>query len=127
MTDTALQLEQRYWDAVKRRDGKAIAELTADNCVVVGAQGISELRREEVSRMMEDSSWQVDDFRLDAARARVQHIGDDVLAISYPVHEQTKVNGSPAKIDAFDTSVWVKRDGKWRCALHSESIASPEG
>ena len=33
------------------------------------------------------------------------------------------VEGKPVKLEAFDTSVWMKQDGKWVCALHTESLA----
>jgi hypothetical protein len=28
----------------------------------------------------------------------------------------------PVSIDAADPSAWVRRDGRWLCALHTESI-----
>jgi hypothetical protein len=39
------------------------------------------------------------------------------------VHERLIVNGEPVTIDAADASTWVRREGQWRCALHTESIA----
>jgi hypothetical protein len=33
------------------------------------------------------------------------------------------VDGELKQLDAFDTSVWVKRDGGWVCAAHTETIA----
>jgi hypothetical protein len=34
-----IQLETRFWDAMQRRDADAVADLTADRSVVVGASG----------------------------------------------------------------------------------------
>jgi hypothetical protein len=33
------------------------------------------------------------------------------------------VDGKPVKLQAYDSSVWVRRDGDWLCALHTESPA----
>jgi hypothetical protein len=33
------------------------------------------------------------------------------------------VDGEPLELEAFDSSVWVRRDGKWVCAVHTESPA----
>ena len=35
----------------------------------------------------------------------------------------TVVDGKPTKLEALDSSVWVRRDGKWVCALHTETLA----
>jgi hypothetical protein len=32
------------------------------------------------------------------------------------------VDGKAVTLDAADASTWVRRDGRWRCALHTESI-----
>jgi hypothetical protein len=32
------------------------------------------------------------------------------------------VDGKPVTLDAADASIWVQRDGRWVCALHTESI-----
>ena len=34
-------LEKAFWGAMQKNDGKAAAALTAENCVLVGAQGAS--------------------------------------------------------------------------------------
>ena len=38
------------------------------------------------------------------------------------VHEDLTVEGEPVSLDAADASVWVRREGHWRCAMHTESI-----
>lgn len=53
----------------------------------------------------------------------ISKIADDVAVIAYKVSEEMVVDGELKKLDAFDTSVWVKRDGGWVCAAHTETIA----
>jgi hypothetical protein len=50
-------------------------------------------------------------------------IHDDVALVAYKVVEELIVEGKPVTLDAADSSVWVRRDGRWRCALHTESVA----
>src|SRR5688572_15023772 len=40
----------------------------------------------------------------------------------YKVHEAVMVDGKPLTVDAAHSSTWTKRNGRWVCALHSESI-----
>ncbi|MEO7102620.1 MAG: hypothetical protein ABI311_04630 [Gemmatimonadaceae bacterium] len=37
--------------------------------------------------------------------------------------ETVVVDGKTIQLTANDASVWVRRDGEWRCALHTESVA----
>jgi hypothetical protein len=39
------------------------------------------------------------------------------------VNERVVVDGKTLPIEANDSSVWVRRDGEWLCALHTESLA----
>jgi len=50
-------------------------------------------------------------------------VTDDVAVVAYKVREQLTVDGKPLTLDAADASTWVRRDGRWLCALHTESIA----
>jgi hypothetical protein len=53
----------------------------------------------------------------------VRLLGDDVAIVAYQVHEELTVDGKPVTLDAADSSTWVRRDGRWLCALHTEAIA----
>jgi hypothetical protein len=76
---------------------------------------------------MTDASWTLHDFEV-KDDAEVRLIGDDVAILAYKVHEEMTVDGKPVTIDAADASTWVRRGGRWVCALHTESIAGdPNG
>jgi hypothetical protein len=49
-------------------------------------------------------------------------LGDDTALVAYAVHEALTVDGSPVSFDAADTSTWVRRDDRWICAAHTESL-----
>ena len=48
---------------------------------------------------------------------------DDVGVVAYKVKEHLTVDGQPLTLEAADSSTWVRRDGEWVCALHTEAIA----
>jgi hypothetical protein len=50
-------------------------------------------------------------------------VSDDVAIIGYSVNETVVVEGKSIPLEAHDASVWVRRAGEWRCALHTESLA----
>ena len=36
-----LEVEKRFWDAMKKKDAQTASRMTDDGCIVVGAQGAS--------------------------------------------------------------------------------------
>lgn len=118
-----VETEQRFWDAMKTKDGKAAAELTDDGCIVVGAQGVSAIDRASMRKMTEGGKWELQQFTFNEKTRQVRFISDDVAIVGYTVSERIAVEGKTLQFDANDSSVWVRRDGEWRCALHTESLA----
>ena len=118
-----LALEHDFWNALKDRDGRTVARLTAEDSTVVGASGVTGISPREMGQMTESASYTIKGFRIDRHKARITNLCDDAYAVSYPVQEELEVDGKPVKLQAFDTSVWKKTDAGWTCVLHTESIA----
>ena len=116
-----LALENKYWQAIRDHDIDAITRLTDDPCIVTGAQGAAKIDRKALAGMMSNAPWKLNSYEL--RDANVLRLTDDVAVVAYKVHEELTVEGKPLTLDAADASTWVRRDGRWVCALHTESIA----
>jgi hypothetical protein len=116
-----LELERRYWQALIDRDAETALSLTDEPCIVTGAQGVASLNHEHMRGMMSSTQWTLNDFEL-SDDAEVRQLSDDVAILAYKVRENLTVDGQPVTLEAADASTWVRRDGRWRCALHTESI-----
>jgi hypothetical protein len=116
-------LEQAFWNAMKQRDGKVARDLTDDTVIVVGPQGIGEVEKGSIGGMVEKATWNLERFSFDEANVHVKMVGEDVAIVAYPVDEDVVVEGKRTAVNAFDTSVWVRKLGKWVCALHTETLA----
>jgi hypothetical protein len=117
-----VELERRYWQALKENDVQTVERLTDNPCLVAGAQGVGQLDRKSLVAMMQNASYTLDAFELDG-NMKVRMLGDDVAIIAYKVHEELTVDGKPISLDAADASTWVRRNGRWVCALHTEALA----
>jgi hypothetical protein len=117
-----VELERRYWQALKDKDVEAAIDLTDDPCIVAGAQGVGSIDHATYMAMMENASWTIVDFEI-RDDVQVRLLNDECAIVAYTVHEELTVDGAPVSIDAADTSTWVRRDGRWLCALHTESLA----
>jgi ketosteroid isomerase-like protein len=116
-----VDLEKQYWQAVKDGDVDAAMKLTDFPCLVASSRGARSVDREGFAQMMSDSSYAI--RKLDFGKQpQVRMLSDDVAVIAYEIHEELTVDGKPKTMDAVDTSTWIRRNGEWRCALHSEAI-----
>jgi hypothetical protein len=72
--------------------------------------------------MLKQGGWKLQRFTIDPD-VKAKMIGDDVAVLAYTVHEELTVDGRAVKLQAADASTWVRRDGQWVCALHTEALA----
>jgi uncharacterized protein (TIGR02246 family) len=117
-----LDVERRFWDAMKKKDGSAAAQMTDDGCIIVGAQGVSAIDANAMGRMTTEGKWELKEFTFNEKTKQVRFITDDVAVVGYTVNERVVVDGKSMDLEANDSSVWFHRDGEWRCALHTESL-----
>lgn len=117
-----LDLEKQYWQAVKDKDVDAAMHLTDDQCIVTGAQGVARIDRETLASMLKATPYTLNDFEV-SDDAHVRLLRDDVAIVAYKVREELTVDGKSLTLEAADASAWVRRDGRWVCALHTESIS----
>ena len=117
-----LDLERRYWRAMRERDVEAAVSLTDFPCLIAGASGVASVDRPSYEKMMTGASWRIHEFEIEDG-AEVRQLADDVAVIVYKVREEMTVDGKPLTLRAADSSVWVRRAGGWKCAANTESIA----
>ena len=107
--------EKAYLDAVRNGDGGAAADLTAEETLLVSGRGPRRLRPDDIKGMLEESDTSRE-YEFVEDRVEVVEVRDDVAIIT----SKLKTRAGDEESEAFDTDVWVKRDGDWRCALHAE-------
>ena len=116
-----VELENQYWRAIRDRDASAAMRLSDDPCIVTGAQGVGSIDHKTLGGMLQSTMWTLHEFEI--RDVHVSQLTDDVAVIAYKVRERLTVDGKPLTLEASDASTWVRRNGQWVCALHTESIA----
>jgi ketosteroid isomerase-like protein len=117
-----LNLEREYWRAIQDKDVEAAMRLTDDHCLVTGAQGMARLDTATMTGMLRGADYTLDEFEVkDGAEVRL--VADHVAILAYNVRETLTVDGQKVTLEAADASTWIHRHGRWRCALHTESLA----
>ena len=115
-----LDHEKQYWQAIKDRDVQAAMRLTDDPCIVTGAQGVARITRQAFAGMLQAGGWTLHEFTLSDVQVRV--LSEDAAIVAYKVKESLTVDGKPLTLEAADSSTWVRREGQWMCALHTEAL-----
>jgi hypothetical protein len=106
---------------MKAKDIDTALRLTYEPCIVAGARGVARIDKQTFAKMMARDAWTLRDFEI--RDVQVQQLNEEVAVIGYKVHEELTVDGKPVTLDAADASTWVKKNGRWLCALHTESLA----
>ena len=120
-----LQLERDYREAMKKGDGRTLEKLTADPSVVVGAQGVHEVKRNQIADMTRTGDFKLKSYKLDDTSLSFRELTPGVATIAYKVHEEYDRAGKPWNADSYNSSVWVKNGNAWECALDTESLITP--
>jgi len=118
-----VDVERRFWNAMKEKDAAAASAMTDDQCVIVGAQGVSAIDAKTMAKLTSEGQWELEQFSFDEQKRQIRFLTDDIAIVAYPVRERVVVDGETLPVVANDSSVWIRRDGQWRCALHTESLA----
>lgn len=117
-----IDLEQKFWRAMVDKDIEGSVAMLAGESIVAGAQGTALLTHDNYRGMARqgDSLWQLKSFQLDDVK--VVFPSDGVAVIAYTVTEDMEVEGKPLTLKAADATTWIRHDGEWLAALHTESV-----
>ena len=118
-----LNLEHKFWNAMQTKDAGVAQAMTDDGCIVVGAQGVSAIDAHTMGKLTTEGGWELGEYSFDEKSTQVRMLSDDVAIVAYKVNERVVVDGKELPVEANDASVWVRRNGKWLCALHTESLS----
>ena len=118
-----MDVERRFWNAMQEKDAATASTLTDDQCVIVGAQGVSAIDAKTMAKLTSEGTWELKQYSFDEQKRQIRFLTDDIAIVAYPVKERVIVDGETLPVEANDSSVWVRRGGQWRCALHTESLA----
>lgn len=116
-----LELEKSYWQAMADKDVEAAMRMTDFPCLIAGATGVRSVTEDDYKKMMSGAKYTLRAFEV-KDDAQVRMLTDDVAVIAYNVHEELTLDGKPLAMDASDASTWVRRNGRWVCALHAEAV-----
>lgn len=114
------QLERRFWQTMVDKDAQTAAGLIAEQGLITGPMGAMTIDPDKYEKMTEEGQWTLTSF--DMSDVLVVRPADDVAVIAYKVHQKGEMKGQPMDLRCADSSTWVRQDGDWKCAVHTETV-----
>ena len=115
-----IELETRFWESMKDKDPETAKTMIANPSVVVGPMGTIPMDPDTYARMTEEGQWTLESFKMDDVN--VIFPSTETAIVAYKVHQKGDMKGQPMDLECADSTVWVREDGDWKVALHTETI-----
>ena len=117
---TIERLEKDFWQTMVDKDADKAAAMIADPSLVTGPSGTIRMDPQLYKEMTEQGDWELDEFEF--SDVEVIFPNEDTGIIAYKVHQTGSMKGERMDLNCADSSTWVREDGEWKCALHTETI-----
>jgi hypothetical protein len=109
-------LEKQVEEALKKKDWETFDSLLVEDCMVVGSDGFQ--RKPEMLQDLK-ANFSLSDFSM--ADVNVVAVNKDVALITYKAMGKGSYKGEDWSVQAYVSSVWVKRGGKWLTILRQDT------
>ncbi|MNJ95522.1 hypothetical protein D3C87_132340 [compost metagenome] len=120
MENQILELEKRYWKAMETRDFDTVKKLTRFPCIVAGKDGVRSVDEASFKKMF-DSGAGSQMKVLNISDAESDIIDERTATLAYLIELEYEVKDQKSSGKCACTSTWVKENGNWICAMHTES------
>jgi len=114
-----MELERRFWQAMVDMDIDMATSLLDRHSVSVAAGGIHHFDPSEYKAMALAGGGRITSFGF--SDERVIFPTPDVAIASYKADQSFIVDGKRHDMVVYDTTTWVRKDGRWLAAGHTET------
>jgi hypothetical protein len=114
-----IALEQRFWQTMVTGETDVALDMLAEPAGMVSSHGAMQFDHAGYRKMAENDDYKLVSYEL--SDFDVLRPSGDVAIVTYQVVQTTKIKDHNESARMCDSSTWVRRDGKWICALHTET------
>jgi hypothetical protein len=125
-SQTLIDLENRFWKSLVDQDTDAALEMLTEPALMVSSHGAMKFDHASYRRMADEGPLVLASFEL--RDMQVVFPNDSTAVLTYRVRQEVAQRGENKRDvqEMNDTSTWVKTNGEWRCAMHTETPATSE-
>ena len=115
------ELENAFWKSMVDGDPAVATAMLHEPALMVSAHGANKFDHAGYTRMANDDTYRLLDYRI--TKMDVVCPTEEAAVATYQVHQVMDMKGKKVEMDATDSSTWLKVDGRWKCVIHTESLA----
>ena len=121
---TLVDLENRFWKSIVDEDTDTALSLLTEPALMISAHGAMKFDHRRYREMAEHGSMVLKSYEL--KDVDVVFPSDDTAVVMYRVKQTMTPRGkSEGRTEEMaDSSTWVRKDGQWRCVVHTETPVS---
>lgn len=114
---TLVSLEKASWEAWKNRDATFFADFLSDDHLEIHTAGA--VNKAAVLATVATPACQVRSYSVE--KFRLLRLNADSAVLVYFAEQDTVCGGKPVPSPAWASSVYVRRDGKWRNVFYQQT------
>jgi hypothetical protein len=116
-----IALENRFWRSMVEQDTDTALGLLDEPALMVSSHGAMQFDHAGYRQMAEQGSMVVKSFELDDMK--VVFPTDDTAVLTYRATQSLAKRGETGEMrqEMNDSSVWTRKQGQWRCVMHTET------
>jgi hypothetical protein len=126
-SQTLIDLENKFWNSLVDQDADTALEMLTEPSLLVNAHGAMRVDHATYRKMADEGPLVLTSFEL--SDMQVVFPNDSTAVLTYRVRQEVAKRGErKGDIQEMnDASTWVKTNGEWRCAMHTETPARSAG
>ena len=125
-TKTLIELENKFWQSIVDQDSDTATQMLCEPSLMVSTHGAMKFDHAAYRKMATQGSMVLTSFEL--RDVDVVFPNDSIAILTYKVKQSMarkgETNGTVQEMS--DTSTWIHTDGRWRCAMHTETPIDPK-
>ena len=116
-----IQLENRFWQSMVDHHTEVAIAMLDEPAVIVSGHGALQFDRATYRQMAQQDTMAIKAFEL--SNMNVLFPNENTAVVTYHARQTLTVRGqsAPLEQDMTDSSVWLRKDGRWLCAMHTET------
>jgi hypothetical protein len=116
-----INLEKKFWQSMVDEDAETAIAMLDEPALMVSSHGTMKFDHEQYRQMAEQGSMVIKSFEL--SDMNVVFPTEQTAVLTYRVKQALSERGKTKQIqqEMADSSVWMYKDGKWLCVMHTET------
>jgi hypothetical protein len=119
---TLINLEKKFWQSMVDEETDVALALLDEPSLMVSSHGAMQFSHDQYRQMAEHGDMVIKSFEF--SDMQVMYPTEDTAVLTYRVKQELARRGDGAKPisqEMADSTVWVRKDGEWRCVMHTET------